>query len=53
MIGTTRQFVIAIVLASLVGILAAACVAAATRATASSPVTPPGPSRDAVRVGVV
>lgn len=37
MIGTTRQFVIAIVLASLVGILAAACVAAATRATATTP----------------
>ena len=34
MVGTTRQFVIAIVLASLVGITATFCLAAAERATA-------------------
>lgn len=33
MVGTARQFVIAIVLASLVGIIATACLAAATAPT--------------------
>ncbi|HEY4017497.1 MAG TPA: hypothetical protein VGM75_02345 [Pseudonocardiaceae bacterium] len=40
MVGTARQFVIAIVLASLVGIVAAACFAAATAPTT---VTAPQP----------
>jgi len=35
MIGTTRQFVIAIVLASLIGILATICLATAEQATAT------------------
>ena len=35
MVGTTRQFVIAIVLASLVGVIATFCLAAAQRAIAT------------------